>query len=259
VRNQEGIWHATERGSFLQPWHPCSLEAAQKLWLGEHLTCWEHLTQSLRLAKSAFLETWKKDWFSYLNENAEKRALYHRALSSYARQDYALFGEKVDLSSFDSVADVGGGKGELLCLLLKKYPQLNCHLLDLPETLADVQSSSILLHPFDFFQAWPNLKVEAVILSRVIHDWSDEKAFHILKMSQKLLKENNKSRLYVIENYLCKQTGRGGTLNLNMFVMTEGRERTKEELELLFHQADLSCESTFSLNETSSVTILKPR
>ncbi|NGX51525.1 MAG: Mitomycin biosynthesis 6-O-methyltransferase [Chlamydiae bacterium] len=255
-------WRLTARGQFLHSSHPYSLEQAQQLWMMEHFDCWRDLSNSLKNGQSSFEEQYNMNWFEFLDRNPEKRELYHHALSKYAMRDYSSLGKKIDFTSHTSIADIGGSTGTLLEMLLEEFPHLHGHLLDLPSVLDQIELPSInrkriTLHPLDFFKKWPLLKVDAVILCRIIHDWPDEKALHILRKVRPLLKDSN-SRLYVVENLLCKESGDGALLNLNMFVMTGSQERTFDEFMELFKKAGFVFESKTPLNEVSSILAFKP-
>ncbi len=242
-------WAPTEKGVFLLPTHEYSLADALTLWHDEHFTEWQKLSQYLQNPKPI-------NWFTYLDEQPEKCALYHRAIATYAKRDYASICNRIDFSSTTTIADIGGAKGTLLTIIKEKHPQIETHLLDRYAVLKDIKEHKC--HPLDFFQKWPEIKVDRAILSRILHDWPDEKALHLLKKSRKLLL-NKESRLLVIENLFDKKTASGALLNLNMHVMTAGRERDYKEFQTLFSQADLECESIIALNEVSSVMILRPR
>ena len=262
VSQSKEVWSLTNTGEFLTTSHLFSLKDAQNLWMMEHFNSWHELLDSLKNQQCAFEKRYRDRWFDFLDKDPEKRKLYHQALSRYAKRDYSELGKKINFSSYQTIADIGGSTGAVLEILLNKYPHLNGHLLDLPTVIDQITVQESLrkkidLHPCDFFKTWPNLKVDAAILCRVIHDWSSEAALYILKQAHTLLK-NAASRLFVIENILNKDSGNGALLNLNMLVMTGGQERTFDEFNFLFEKAGFSIESKVTLNTVSSIFVLKP-
>lgn len=260
VVESRGRWELTTAGEFLTASHPFSLRDAQNLWMMEHFSSWEQLSFSLQTSQSAFEKCYETPWFNYLDKNPKKREHYHQALSQYALRDYEDLGSKIDFSNHHRVGDIGGSTGTLLEILNEKYPHLEGHLLDLPSVIAQIpnsQKKKLDLHPLNFFETWPELELDGAILSRIIHDWPDEKAIHILKQARHLLK-NASSRLYVIENILDKATGSGALLNLNMLVMTGGKERTLSEFHSLFDEGGFVLEHSTPLNCVSSIFVLKP-
>jgi hypothetical protein len=70
---------------------------------------------------------------------------------------------------------------------------------------------------------------DTYILKNVLHDWSDEHAVRILKNCRRAM--GLKAKLLVIELVLplLDDPAFGSLLDLNMLVMSGGRERTKEE------------------------------
>lgn len=258
----EGVWNLTSTGEFLTSSHLLSLKSAQNLWMMEHFNSWRELLYSLKYQKCAFEKCYQVRWFDFLDKNPEKQKLYHQALSQYSKRDYINFGKKFDFSSYQSVADIGGSTGSVLETLMSEYPHLVGHLIDLPTVIEQASISEsirpkIRFHSCNFFETWPSLRIDVAILCRVIHDWSNEEALHILKQTRALLKKSS-SRLLVVENILDKDTGSGALLNLNMLVMTGGQERTFDEFESLFKKAGFSIESKVSLNIASSILVFKP-
>jgi O-methyltransferase len=86
------------------------------------------------------------------------------------------------------VADVGGGTGTLLTVLLTKYPTLLGTLVDLPSSVEAAQHNLAVagladrctFSPGSFFAALPS-GADVYVLSRILHDWSDSEASAILR------------------------------------------------------------------------------
>lgn len=246
-------WSLSNKGTFLTSQHPSSLRNAQKLWKEEHLTAWQHLVYSLKTEKPAFDHLFKTSWFDYLkNEDTNKR-LYHETISTYARSDYKTMTRCIDFKKHRSIADVGGSCGALLFEILEKNTHLSGILLDLPEVLSLVQvpphlEGRVKLVSANFFDSWPLFEVDCAILSRVLHDWSDQNCLRILKSIHRAVTDT----LYVIEN-----THPAPLLDLNMLVMTEGHERTLEGFKQLLEEAQFATVSSHTLNEASTVLVAK--
>ncbi len=140
--------------------------------------------------------------------------------------------------------------------LLTAYPHLKGVILDLPNVTALIKIPDdfidrLELISADFFDQWPSLKADCVLLSRVLHDWSDENSIEILKKIYFVLPDSA-SRLYIIEN-ICG----GSLLDLNMLVMTEGKERTLSGFEKILTESGFVLESTCPLNEVSTILIAR--
>ena len=64
------------------------------------------------------------------------------------------------------------------------------------------------------------------ILSRVLHDWDDKKAIQILRNVAK--SSGSEARLLIIDR-ISSNRGDYGLLDLNMYLITGGRERSLED------------------------------
>ena len=245
------------KGTFLTSEHPFSLLPAQKLWKDEHLDSWQNLLFSLKTESPSFDHLFGKAWFDYLRNNEERNALYHRAISIYAKRDYAAASSRLDLSSHRSIIDIGGSTGILMIELLNTNPHLQGIILDLPNVISLIQIPAHLkdrlqLLPANFHDNWPSFKVDSAVLSRVLHDWSDTSCIELLKKIHGILSDTPSHRLYIIENMHSAPL-----LDLNMLVMTEGKERHLDCFEKILSAAGFALESTCPLNEVSTILIAK--
>jgi len=101
-----------------------------------------------------------------------------------------------------------------------------CYLFDLPKVIEKVKLPNVQTIGGNFFENIPQV-AEAIILSRVLHDWNDEKASLILKNCFEALPKGG--TLYVIENCVDKINIDLSLLSLNMAVMCESYERKSTE------------------------------
>ncbi len=261
-KSSQGEWLLSNKGAFLTAENPFSLLPAQKLWKDEHLNSWQKLLYSLKTESSSFDHLFGQSWFDYLKNNEEKTGLYHRAISAYAKRDYRAASMRLDLSNHRSIVDIGGSSGILIMELLKANPHLQGIILDLPNVISLIQIPPYLegrlkLLPANFFNDWPSFKSDCAILSRVLHDWSDSSCIEILKKTSRILTDTPSHRLYIIENLIDSNDFSGSLLDLNMLVMTEGKERTLECFEKILSLAGFVLENTCPLNEVSTILIAK--
>ena len=104
----------------------------------------------------------------------------------------------------------------------------------------------------DFFKEVPII-ADGIIMSRVIHDWNNEKASLILKNVYNALP--NRGKLYLIE--ILKENLKDGAalLSLNMLLMCNSYERTKDEYLSLLRDAGFNIKEVKSLNTLQSIII----
>lgn len=239
---------------FLTDNNPESLKFACLNWSGEHLTAWQSLDFSIKTGKSSFEEIYNKPFFDFLNDNPEKLHAYHKAMYEYAKDDYKRLPDVIDFSKYKSVMDVGGGYGAVLENIKAKKPNVECVLFDLPKVIDRVTISNIKKIGGSFFDRIPN-QSEAIILSRVLHDWNDKKANTILRNCFEALPSNG--TLYVIENCADKITADLSLLSLNMTAICESYERTTIEYISLSQNANFCFQGEVKLNELQTILIFK--
>lgn len=234
--------------------NPESLKYACLNWSAEHLNAWQNLDFSIKTGNSSFEEIYKKPFFDFLNDNPDKLHAYHKAMYQYAKDDYKRLPDVIDFGKHKSVMDVGGGYGAVLENIKAKKPNVECVLFDLPKVIDRVTNANIKKTGGCFFDKIPN-QSEAIILSRVLHDWNNEKAKLILQNCYEVLPNNGV--LYVIENCTDKIKIDLSLLSLNMTAMCESYERTTIEYISLAQNANFCFQVDIKLNELQTILIFK--
>ncbi len=243
-----------EKGKFLTKNHPETLKESCILWGGEHLNAWQNLSFTIQKNKPAFENIFKSSFFDYLKNDNEKLYNYQYAMAEYARDDYKNITDIIDFSKFDKIADIGGSKGVLIKNIAKKFPKKNCILLDLPEVtnLIKIKPDNLKIISESFFEDF-NFKADAIILSRVLHDWNNEKAKIIIQNCIKAL--NYDGRIFIIE--IMNDEIKANLLSINMMLMTESYERTFEEYNLLLEKFNFKIKLNLKLNKLQTILIYK--
>lgn len=234
--------------------HPESLKYACLNWAGEHLTAWQNLDFSIETGKSAFEKVYGKPFFDYLNDHTEKLDAYHKAMYQYAKDDYKSLPERIDFGKHKSIMDVGGGYGAVLEIIKNNQKELDCILFDLESVVANINRTNIEKIGGDFFEAIPSRTV-AIILSRVLHDWDDNKARKILLNCFEALPDEG--YLYVIENCSDNISVDLSLLSLNMSAMCESFERTKSEYMDLAQNSGFHLIDEKQLNSLQTILIFR--
>ena len=207
-------------------------------WTGPQLTPW--IEAEYRLTNP---ET-RTDFFELHSHNAVLSKLIHRVMDSYAVEDWDGIVQVLSINRGETVVDLGGGRGTLLC-------QLKGHtgkrlLVERPEAISGLEIKGIDTVPLDFFaDALP--EADVYLLSRVLHDWPDPKALSLL------LKLPLQSRIIVIDR--VNDAGEHGLLSLNMLLTTGGRERSAIEWHNLFTRAGKMIAQTAKWRDHSVFTL----
>ena len=235
-----GEWRATERGSHLTLGHPRTLAGAAREYGRAFSRMWEALPDALRGGGG-----WRPpDIFADVAADPARAAAHHRMLRSYARHDYAALPAALELRGGEHAIDAGGGLGVLAEALAAAHPDLRVTVLDRPEVVALAERNCagdrakfgdrVKFLAADFFDPW-NVRGEAVILARVLHDWDDPGAVRILRRARAALRPGG--RLFVVETVLPEHGAGGGLCDLHLLAATGGRERTAADYAALFAQS----------------------
>lgn len=246
----------TKRGEILTENNSNSLKYACIHWGEEHMTAWQNLEYTLTTGQPAFKHIFDKPFFEYLSDDKNKIKNYHKAMNEYARDDYQNICEQHDFSIHKSIIDIGGSLGALIKIISKNNSNLKCFLFDRPEVINLIKNNEFETIEGDFFECIPNTS-EAIIMSRVIHDWNNEKAQIILHNAHKALPENG--TLYLVENLTDKIKDKAALLSLNMLLITESYERSLSEYKSLLTKCNFLFTDFKKINKFQYLIIAKKK
>ena len=204
------------------------------------------------------------NWVEYYQQEPARAAGFNAAMTALSNAHYAGVVGAYDFRSISRIVDVGGGHGRLLSMILTAYPKVHGVLFDLPhaleggqETIADAGlSNRCEVVSGDFFDSVPS-GGDAYILSRVIHDWDDEKAVAILKVVRDALPANG--RLLLFETMIRSDNRLSYPLlsDLNMVIRTGGCERTEAEYRALYQAAGFKLSRCIGTPSPTGMTIIE--
>lgn len=248
VRLRKGLWHLTAKGGLLRRDHPMSMANAAAEWARLAATRWGNLSGVLRDGQLA------DDYFSELAGDPASTRRAHGMLAAYARHDYRLLPELLPLQGVRRLIDAGGGCGEAARMIAARHPDLQIVLLDLPGVIAAVDHpdrGQIVKQAGNFFQPW-NIRADAVLLARVLHDWDDERALTILRNARAALPIGGK--LFIVE-MLRSCDSEGALCSLHLTAVSGGRERTWGEFQRLIGDSGFRLIESLPLDSTPSLII----
>ena len=222
-------------GRVLRSDDPSGLRAFAIVNGEEPFRAWGDVMFSVRTGLSAFEHMFGMNHFEYLSQNAEANQVFHAMAGSTPE---VL--EQCDLSGAGTIVDLGGGRGAVIASLLKRYPQARGVVQDLPEAVAEAPEHLAQHGVADrcevigrsFFDGVP-AGGDVYVLSRVVHDWSDEAARRLLRIVHAQM--NADASLLVVDQMTPDAPGfnPGKFADLQMLVVLGGKERTLEELRTL--------------------------
>jgi hypothetical protein len=206
--------------------------------IGEiHYRACGDLLHSVQTGFPAFTKAFGTSLFDYLNQNADDAVAFNRGMTNLSSLlAYAVL-LAYDFSRISSFVDVGGGEGELSRRILELNPQMTGIVLDSsnavePERCAPRDGARCSCVRANFFHSVPE-GADAYLLSNVVHDWNDESAIAVLANCRRAMNKNG--RVLIIDMIVPETNSPSFSklLDLNMLVMTGGRERTKAEFQAL--------------------------
>jgi hypothetical protein len=234
----------TAVGETLISGRPGSMRAIMEvLYAGDHYEAWGNFEHAVKTGETAFDAHFGMDVWAYYRQHPEAGSTFNQAMvDTTAASDRAIL-EKCDFSPFLHIVDIGGGHGSVLRLALGQNPQATGTIFDQPQVVEEVGRSlegplakRIGLVGGDFFESVP-AGGDAYLLKYILHDWTDEKCIVILRNIRKAIAPGG--RLFVFDSVLkaSNEPDFGALMDLNMLVMTGGRERTEPEFRSLLKQA----------------------
>ena len=204
TEGEDGKFELTEMGIHLAAKSQCSLKA-RALMEGEMLRAgWGQLIESIRTGKTANeLAGLGRERFEVLAER-KGAGLFNEGMVAITRVAVPPLLAVCDFSGTSRLMDVGGGLGELMSAILRKYPSMRGIVFDLPHC-AEGATKNLTEAGFggraefvagNFFESVP-VGADAIILKSIIHDWNDERCVTILRNCHRALEPN--ARLFVID------------------------------------------------------------
>ena len=210
----------------------------------EHYPAWGNLMHSVKTGEIAFDNFFGVDIWKYFQQNPEDAAVFNNSMSSVTAVTNEAITSLYDFSGFKKLVDVGGGHGGLITSLLKSNPAMKGVLFDAPQVIegarARIEAAGLAERcetvAGDFFKAVPE-GGDAYIMTWIIHDWDDERAITILKNCRNQMPANGR---LILVDCVVPETNEphfSKFIDLNMLVMTGGKERTEKEFEELLAAA----------------------
>lgn len=222
---------------------------------GSHWAAYTGLADSIRTGETAFPTVHGEPVWEYRAKHPSERKLFDGAMTSMSGMLTDAVVDAYDFSRYNTVVDVGGGRGRLLSGILERYPAVTGILFDQPDVVAGVEGFQVV--GGSFFESVPS--GDALVLKSVIHDWADAESIEILRVCRRALPADG--RVLLVEQLLDRSPDpvRTALSDLNMLVMTGGRERTVDEYRALLAAADLELTGTVPTASPAFVIEATPR
>jgi hypothetical protein len=209
---------------------------------------WGGLADGVATGESPFEKQLGMPIFQWLGQHPDKERVFAASMASISGTENEAIARAYPFSDFRRLVDVGGAHGHLLAAILKKHKKLRGVLYDQPQVVVSAGKSGYLATPDlkkrseviggDFFEAVP-AGADGYVMKYIIHDWDDDRCVRILGNCRGVM--DPKGRVLVVDHVIPPGNGAswGKLLDINMMVVTGGRERTREQFRDLFARAGL--------------------
>ncbi len=204
---------------------------------------WSELEYCVRTGKQAPEKIYGAPVFRYLEQHPEEARIFNQAMTDLSEIDSPAVAEAYDFSGIKTLADVGGGHGNLLATIMARNPEMKGTLCDLAYVVDGARNGPLKpmmertsMAACDIFASVP-AGADAYIMKHIIHDWPDEGCVRILKACRKGV--NPGGKLLVVDQVILpgNEFAPGKFLDLQMLIFPGGCERTEEQFRELFEAA----------------------
>lgn len=242
-----GRFDLTPTGTHLAANSRRSLKAFVLLEGGMIRHAWDDLFESIRTGRTAAELAGRTVQEHFANAAKQSAGLFNEAMSSITRMAVSDLLAAYDFSGIGTLTDVGGGLGELMIGILRKYPSMRGIVFDLPlsaeKARKNIANAGVAdrceFLAGDFFNSVPS-GADAIIMKSIMHDWDEERCVKILQNCSRALAQGG--RLMLVDKALPEKIEAGvGDLfafldDLNMLQGAGGCERTPAEFRALLAQ-----------------------
>ncbi|CCH32735.1 methyltransferase [Actinosynnema sp. NPDC047251] len=242
------VFALTDLGDGLRSDSPHSLRNFVR-WVGlaADRHTWSDLAQTVRTGEPAFERVHGKQVWEYFRDSPEVAEVFDNAMTELSDHVIKPVVDAYDFGRFRRIVDVGGGHGSLLATVLTANPAATGVLFDQPEVIASAGApldeagvrDRCQLVDGDFFVGVPP-GGDAYLMSNIIHDWDDEPSRRILANCREAMADGG--RVLLVEAVVPDGVASSPTvklMDLDMLVISGGRQRTGAQFDALFQDAGL--------------------
>lgn len=218
------------------------LATAQGPWLA-----WGRGLQAVREGREQATAALGKEIFDYFADNPDEGALFSTAMADLSAPVIAESVPVIDTTGVNLVVDVGGANGTFVHALMTAHPDIKGLVLDLPHVvpgaLAEARrlglADRFAVVAGDFFAAVP--AADLYLLKYILHGWDDDACVRLLRRVREAMNRCARAVIVEIVQPHVDEPGAapGALMDMNMLVMTSGRERDLTEFDDLFARSGL--------------------
>jgi ubiquinone/menaquinone biosynthesis C-methylase UbiE len=225
-----------------------------------HDRAWDNLLYGVKTGEAAFDNAHGMPLFEWFEDNPSAAKIYNQANALKAGNFHRTIADAYDFSGITSLTDVGGGTGALMAEILTAYPSMHGVVADISSVIRqakkEIQARGLddrcTAVECDFFDEIP-AGSDAYLMSHILHDWDDSQCQTILNNCHKAMQPG--SRLLIVEAVIPEGNtfSIGKLLDLEVFVIGGGRERTEAEFRSLLESCGFQLSQVVPTEESICV------
>ena len=266
-----GRFQLTEVGQSLCKDAPNSVRNIVLMFGGDQFALsFSKLTQCILTGKNGYeLLTGDEIAFAAYEGNPEAAAIFDEAMTAISALTGPALAKAYNFSKSKHLVDIGGGQGQVICSVLKNYPQLRGTLFDLPRVMEGARAliaregvaDRCDAIGGDMFSAVP-AGGDVYLFSHVLHNWDDERSIKVLEACRKALSSD--ATILILDRVMPEivqptpAAQANHLIDLTMLVRTAGGlERTAQQFEKLLKAAGLRLAAIVPTDVADSVVVAK--
>ncbi|MBD0692931.1 methyltransferase [Streptomyces sp. CBMA123] len=247
AEDQDG-YRLTGTGALLRADAPGSMRPLALMYGGPFYRSFAELEHTVRTGGAAFDHLFGENHFDHFARDPELAELFDQSMAASSRMFDPLPAHPVITAAAGTagtVVDIAGGNGELLGRLLSAHPGLHGTLLERPHAVEAARrrldaaglGGRCGYVPGDFADV-PGT-ADVYLLSRVLHDWDDERCAEILRHCARAMPAH--ADLLIVERLLPDDgsASLATAWDVHMMCNTGGRERRADHYARLLADAGL--------------------
>ena len=231
---------------------------------GDPYKAYGELMFSVQTGGVAFERVFGCDSWTYRAKHPQSARDFDEGMASFVSTHNEALLRSYSFEGASKIVDVGGGDGMLLATLLAAHPAMQGLLFEQPRVIekakqrmaAEGWAARCEVLAGDMFESIP-AGGDVYVLSRVVHDWDDERAIAILRNCRNAM--TPAAKLLLVERVIPARIEDSAAMrvlvvsDMHMMLMNGGRERTEAQYRALFAAAGLDLTRVVSTGTAMSV------
>jgi SAM-dependent methyltransferase len=225
-----------------------------------HNRLWESVVESARSGRAGAEEAFGTNMWAYFDAHQADGQNFDAAMTEVSNTFSADAVDVADFSGISRLVDVGGGRGQLLARILRRYPDMVGVVFDRPGVeegaRALIQQQGLAdrcsFVGGDFLHSVAE-GGDGYMICHTLHNWSDPDAVRILRNCRAAIKPRGK---LMVLDIVIKPPGEpdwGKLMDVEMLAMFGGRERTPEEFAKMFQESGFVLERVVRTPSSTSI------